>query len=290
MGQDLEDSLFFVPDEILKLILILVNYTSPDAFDESPDPDSVQRQRYIPTTFKALNPLLSCYLVCKRFYRECKAIQFYEFCNNIQLFRYHGRFYIDLLHPKSNYSSYIIPARGGWTPRDRDVLTRFYRLRFDPRTFLVHTGDWTFATTQGYSGHHKGCELAVPYACCFDCESANSMGATAEIDLTGTQFAVETSPEGTFHHSGWCSNGSWTFSNDNQVVKLKGGGYCGWTCPTKAGDEDAAASGGWYLKLKIKEEANTSTVNLLASENYNLKSRVAELEKELAELKLGKRK
>jgi len=279
-----------IPDETVQAILMFVNYTPPDAFDLETDPLPVERQRKIPKNkddLKLLNPLTSCYMVCRRFYKICKSIQYREF-NGMQLFQYHGRQYISLENPKTNFATYIIPTRGGWSPQDSNVLTRFYKIRCDSKTFKVHNGDWTFATTQGRSGHHKGCELAIPYGTCFDCESPSSAGASAQIDLRGTNLAVDTSAKGgNFHHQGYISNGSWLFSFCNQVVNLKGGGFCGWTCPIAADNEGVAAGGGWFLKLKIKDIKDADTP-VTEEENNRIQQRVEELEKELEELKSRK--
>jgi len=148
-----------------------------------------------------------------------------------------------------NFSSYIVPQRKPWGASDTDVYTRFSKIRFDPTTMTVHTGDYTFAKSVGNCGHHKneGITTSFPYATAFDCESNSSHSGKGNINLLGTPFAVADE----FKHDGWNSNGTWEFLHNNQVVNLTGGGYCGWTTPANSGNESTAIKGGWYLKLKV---------------------------------------
>jgi len=159
--------------------------------------------------------------------------------------------YITLLEtgPKLNFSSYIVPTRKPWGMEDTDVYTHFTKIRFDPQSMTVDTSDYTFAKSSGHCGHHRteGITEQFPYATCFDCERDGSHGGKGNINLRGTPFAVDDK----FKHQGWNSNGTWDFSEKNQVVQLTGGGFCGWTCPSSCADELAAIKGGWVLKLKF---------------------------------------
>jgi hypothetical protein len=85
---------------------------------------------------------------------------------------------------------------------------------------------------------------------------------------------------GTLQYSGYIAYGTWTYSNNAQLVDLTGGvpasppsfrvafavpteitdfgvmgefkGYCGWTAPVKAADnESLACNGGWHLQLGL---------------------------------------
>ena len=101
----------------------------------------------------------------------------------------------------------------------------------------------------GYCSHHKQNNPdRIPFGSAFGCESPFSQDGLARIDLRGTPFAIDDD----FSHGGYESNGTASFSNDRQVVEIRGGGYCGWMVPTKAKQEGEVKShiGGWYLKLK----------------------------------------
>jgi len=131
-------------------------------------------------------------------------------------------------------------------PDDKEMFTIWGMIRFDPETLLVHTGDITFAKTQGY---WKQVGLFVPYAMCYACESPHQASGVGNIDLRGTPFAVEDD----FHCNGWLPNGAFEKKCSDQIVSIKGGGFCGWMC-TVRGDkegEDVLKRGGWHLKLKL---------------------------------------
>jgi hypothetical protein len=68
------------------------------------------------------------------------------------------------------------------------------------------------------------------------------------MDLVGTELAVDNE----FIHRGHLSAGEWNFTYDEQVVSLKGGGYCGWVSPVDAKSEDDAWGGGWFVQLKLR--------------------------------------
>jgi hypothetical protein len=160
-----------------------------------------------------------------------------------------GFYYIDLVY--ENFSTYKIPNRKPWGEEDKDVVTKWYKIRFDPETMLVHTGDFTYTDSEGYCGHFKELPDKIPFGTAFGCESTSYADGTAKIDLRGTGYAVDD----TFNHSGYYSAGNATYSHNDQVVDLVGGGYCGWIAPSKCyGDETKSHLGGWYIKLKKVEE------------------------------------
>lgn len=155
------------------------------------------------------------------------------------------KYYIPLLY--ENYSGYKVPTRLPWGPDNKSIKTTWTRIRYDPKTLLVDTSDYTYSSSEGKVDHHAGFNTKVPYATAFGCESPNSADGEAKIDLRGTVFAVDD----TFSFNGWLPGGSATVSNNGQVVLLKGGGYCGWIAPKLAANEQGAYTGGFHLKLKI---------------------------------------
>jgi hypothetical protein len=164
----------------------------------------------------------------------------------VDYFFFRGNYYLEV-PPDTNYSTYKIPSRGGWTPQDSDVKTIWYRIRVDPESLMVNNGDFTFSRSTGYCGHHSNNTTSVPYGTAFGCESPNYADGTAKIDLSKTVFYVES----TFKHEGWMSAGDSNFNPKKQIVDIKGGGYCGWMCPKDVPNESEAAGGGWYIRLGI---------------------------------------
>jgi hypothetical protein len=140
----------------------------------------------------------------------------------------------------SNFGQY---TAGGASP-GTDVRTSFTRIRLDPATLLVDIGDLTFATSTGQVMHANGGPVAAaPYGVALDCAGGGSQTGIANIDLTGTPFAVK----GSFFAHGWYpggsvaadgapaipivagypSNGATDAVVEGKVVTVRGGGYCG---------------------------------------------------------------
>ncbi|KAG2372713.1 hypothetical protein C9374_013614 [Naegleria lovaniensis] len=190
-------------------------------------------------------------LTCKRFFEICVSYRLQEIhvCGLGPFTFYQGapnHFYLTLPHPDRNISMYKIPSRKPWSANDTDVYTTWYKIRVDPSTLNVHTGDFRFAKSVGHCSHHTVNQTQIPYASCFGCEAPHMDDANALCDLTGTPFSFDAS----FHHNGYMSNGSSQLTNDDKVIKLQGGGYCGWICSVGAKTEDEAVQGGWFIKLK----------------------------------------
>jgi len=142
-----------------------------------------------------------------------------------------GNFYISLKQP--NYSS---------NQNGMNVITTFQSIRFDPNTWLVNTGDFNYSTTTGST------TTKVPYGFATGCAGTWVPNAHSHIDLTGTPFAVDDM----FVINGYLPNGNATFSQNNQVVDIWGGGGCGWTAPiAQDAIEYGAQPGGPYLKLAL---------------------------------------
>ena len=97
--------------------------------------------------------------------------------------------------------------------------TWWYKVRFDPETLMVHTGDYSFTRLETHrprqanvegrdQGRDNGYQVVVPnlgwaaprqivnvgehtpYATCLDCSGANAHWAQSLVDLRGTPFAV----------------------------------------------------------------------------------------------------
>ena len=122
---------------------------------------------------------------------------------------------------EQNYSRFAAGgARGG-----TDVVTRFAMIRFDPLTLQVDTSDLTFTNSSGSIRWGHNVINQMPYGEAASCINNYDASGTANIDLRGTPFGVDSSSE--FKVSGYLPNGSTSFNFQAQVVHLTGGGYCG---------------------------------------------------------------
>mmetsp|Transcript_17120 Transcript_17120/g.17793 ORF Transcript_17120/g.17793 Transcript_17120/m.17793 type:complete len:203 (+) Transcript_17120:79-687(+) len=146
---------------------------------------------------------------------------------------------------EDNYSAYKNPTRKPWGATDTDVKTTFTRLRFNPWTLKVHTGDYTYADSTGYLGHHKTDK--VPLGTAFGCEAPHNADGESVIDLRGTPYAVDD----TFRNSGYLSAGSAVVSENGQKVVLRGGGYCGWFAAVSG---NVGFQGTWASFLELLPE------------------------------------
>ncbi|AKF85985.1 hypothetical protein MFUL124B02_19735 [Myxococcus fulvus 124B02] len=119
----------------------------------------------------------------------------------------------------SNFSQY---TAGGAMP-GTTVRTSYLRLRIDPVTLRIDTSDRTFTRTEGTVWHGGTPITALPFATAMSCDWGDT--GRANIDLRGTSFKV---PADLFVPTGYAAWGSAAYSYMDQVVSLKGGGYCGW--------------------------------------------------------------
>jgi GON domain len=144
----------------------------------------------------------------------------------------------------ANYSQY---TAGGASP-GTNVRTTFTKLRIDPATLTVDIGNLTFASSTGRVNHSNSGNIvtSMPYGVAMSCAAPQDAIGTGNINLRGTPFAVASS----FTVAGFEPAGSAFFSPDNQVVNLRGGGYCGWITPSPAMyDPFNPQPGEYHLKL-----------------------------------------
>ena len=133
-----------------------------------------------------------------------------------------------------------------WPSLGTTVKTSYQKIRLDPATLMVDIGDQTFATSSGSRKHGSTTVTSMPYGVAMDCEAWYSQTGVANIDLSGTPFAVAD----TFSVGGYKAAGTATFSQDNQIVNLNGGGYCGWITPSPWLYNPINAQGGFRLDLE----------------------------------------
>ena len=126
------------------------------------------------------------------------------------------------------------------------VKTSYTKVRIDPATLKVDTNDMRFASSTGAISKGATNITSMPYATAIAC-GAPTAGA-ANIDLTGTQFAVATNALGL---GGTTPTGTTTPTPNGQIRVLNltgnGGGNCGWNAPV--GSNNPYNMGGSPLDL-----------------------------------------
>ncbi|ADO75393.1 GON domain-containing protein [Stigmatella aurantiaca] len=157
--------------------------------------------------------------------------------------------YLSLMHggDTSNYSLYTAGGRSPGTP----VRTAYARLRIDPSTLRVNTADQTFAWSTGSLTHAAETVTAMPFAVAMSC---NRVLSASNVDLRDTPFAVA---EGQFAAAGADAQGSAVYSENQQVVSLTGGGYCGWVAPV--GSYNPFNQAGAWLQLQYRSSTLPSS-------------------------------
>ena len=137
------------------------------------------------------------------------------------------REYIDLTStgPGANFSQY---TAGGASP-GKNVRTTFKKLRVNPDNLTVDIGDLTFAWSTGALKHSgKTPVTSMPYGVAMSCTAPEAPNGAGNIDLRWTPFQVNSA----FAVGGFEAKGSAVVTQDNQLVSLAGGGYCGWIAPS----------------------------------------------------------
>ncbi len=127
------------------------------------------------------------------------------------------------------------------------VKTNYTKVRIDPAVLKVDTNDRRFATSMGALVFNGSTNVtSMPYATSMACGGSNA--GAANIDLTGTPFAVAT---GALALGGSTPTGTTTPTPNGQikVFNLTGNGAaaCGWNAPT--GSSNPYNSGGSPLNL-----------------------------------------
>ncbi|WP_375768510.1 GON domain-containing protein [Archangium gephyra] len=149
--------------------------------------------------------------------------------------------------PSLNFSQYTAGYNnGGGT----DVRTLFTKVRVDPATLRVSTGDQTFSTSSGLLWHGDAV-TSMSYAAAMNCDF-NRPGL-GNVDLRGTPFAAA---PGEFVVVGYYGSGGATYSSDNQVVDLWNYGECGWM--SVQGADHPFNGRGAQLQLQYKQSTPAS--------------------------------
>lgn len=151
----------------------------------------------------------------------------------------------------ANHKEYLtLPAGAAanyaqYTKSPTSVRTSYTRIRLDPLTLLVDISDETFSTSTGSLMHGTTLVTSMPYGVAMDCAGNNQNTGVANIDLSGTPFAVSDP----FELGGSHPDGTTTKSNLDRVVALTGGGNCGWNAPAPAPYNPFNTTGGPILDV-----------------------------------------
>lgn len=123
------------------------------------------------------------------------------------------------------------------------VNTKWTKVRFDPLTLKINTGDFLFSSSTGQVDHSTSGNLidSIPYGVARNCKSSGTPG-NANVNLLGTSFSLND----TWIYNGYNSNGTSFFSSGNQIVDITGGGSCGWNAVKET---PWGAIGGFYMNL-----------------------------------------
>jgi len=110
------------------------------------------------------------------------------------------------------------------------VITTYQRVRLDPATLQIATGNQRFATSEGSLTHsNSGTTVTtMPYATAMSCKNNGDKSADAFINLTGTRFHETQQFEAVGNNPG----SDLQVGNNQQTLKISGGGFCGWNAPT----------------------------------------------------------
>jgi hypothetical protein len=136
--------------------------------------------------------------------------------------------------PGKNFGSWA----GEYTqPVNQRLLTTSYtRVRINPWSLKVATGDVTFASSTAPVFGPGHLLYSYNFASAGDCLADGSQQGQANVDLTGTPFRMNDS----FFVDGWNPAGTingvpgGTVVVHSQIVTLTGGGFCGGTTPVHA--------------------------------------------------------
>jgi hypothetical protein len=147
--------------------------------------------------------------------------------------------------PSHNYAQYT----AGGAVTGTTVRTAYTRLRIDPRTRLVNIADQRFSSSTGaLMGQSDVPVRSMPYGVAANCGGATGRG---NIDLRGTRFAV--TPDA-FAVGGYKAFGDATYASGDQVVELRGGGYCGWLMSLPALFAPINTNGDFQLSLAYLDQ------------------------------------
>jgi hypothetical protein len=147
--------------------------------------------------------------------------------------------------PGTNYAQY--------TNYSSIVRTNYTRVRINPLTLVVNTADQTFSSSAGSLYHGSTLVTSMPFGVAMSCDGGAS--GRANINLVETPFMISD----TVCIGGAGGSGTGTFSYENQVLDIVGGGFCGWAMPCPDIFNPYNNRGGWVLNLVYAMQTPTPT-------------------------------
>jgi len=151
--------------------------------------------------------------------------------------------------PSLNFSQYTAGYNNGWGATN--VRTLFSKVRVDPATLRVTTGDQTFSSSSGLLWHGDAV-TSMSYAAAMNCDFGSP--GLGNVDLRGTSFAVAPNQ---FVAVGHYASGGANYSANDQVVDLWNYGECGWM--SVQGADHPLNGRSAQLQLQYRQQQPTQT-------------------------------
>jgi len=129
----------------------------------------------------------------------------------------------------SNFGQYTQSMKSPGT----NVRTTYTKLRIDPVDLEVDICDQTFATSTGSLRHDPANNpnlppvTSMPVGVAMDCGGNKSASGAANVDVSGTPFAISS----TWKPGGNKTGGNTMPSSNGRALAITGGGDCGWNAP-----------------------------------------------------------
>lgn len=149
-----------------------------------------------------------------------------------------------------NFSGY----RAGGASPGSNVKTSYHEVRINPTSLLVDISDQRFSRSYGSLSHSPSKVTSMPYGVAMSCDGSAS--GMSNIDLRETPFAVAPAA---FVQGGAGPSGTSSYSSNDQVVNLMGGGLCGWTVARPDTFNPFNNAGGFQLPLIYVAPASASS-------------------------------
>lgn len=173
--------------------------------------------------------------------------------------------YLELHHTGGtyNYSSF---APGGEATGE-GVLTGFTKVRIDPFTLELDTGDFTFAASEGTIVSGGQVLSRIPFGEAHSCSAEQAAYGKGNIDLRGTPFAIAADQ---FITVGVEASGGAQYSAYGQVVDLGANGLCGRTAPVgQQGQQGQQGEDGAFLQLEYRPISVRAVASPLSAEGWS---------------------
>jgi hypothetical protein len=128
----------------------------------------------------------------------------------------------------ANYSQYT----AGGASMGSTVITFYEKVRLDPNLLLIDISNQQFSNSMGQLVHSSTSDLvtSMPYGVAMDCVMPGLATGVANVDVRNTPFSI--GPNAFVKDSFPAPPpGTIAYSENDQVVNVTGGGFCGWTMP-----------------------------------------------------------